>query len=213
MFLAYTKLALVLPTLIALRFLYLIYNVVMGRTAKSSPRSKPSKTIICIGSGGHTTEMLHLTQNLDATRYTPRIYLVAKSDTTSTAKVKEAEGSNSGYLLVYIPRSRAVGQSYATSIFTTLYSVIGTVPIMVKVRPDLVLCNGPGTCIPVCLIAILMKAMFVCDPRIVFVESFCRTQTFSLTGKILAFIADNVLVQWPELKRKFNRADYIGQLM
>lgn len=213
MFLVYTKLALVLPTLIALRFLYLVYNVVMGRTAKSSPRSKPAKTTICIGSGGHTTEMLHLSQTLDPTRYTPRIYLVAKSDTTSTAKVKEAEGSNSDYSLVYIPRSRAVGQSYATSIFTTLYSVMCTVPIMVKLRPDLVLCNGPGTCVPVCLIAFVMKAMFVCGTQIVFVESFCRTRTFSLTGKILAFVADNVLVQWPELKRKLGRADYIGQLM
>lgn len=157
--------------------------------------------------------MLQLTQTLDSTRYTTRIYLVAKSDTTSTAKVKEAEGSNTDYSLVYIPRSRSVGQLYATSIFTTLYSAMCTIPIMAKLRPDLVLCNGPGTCIPVCLIAFLMKAMFVCNTQIVFIESFCRTQTFSLTGKILALIADNVLVQWPELKKKLRRADYIGQLI
>lgn len=202
-----------LLSLIAIRLLWMISKVTNGAPSKPHYRTKPAKTVICIGSGGHTTEMLHLTRTLDASKFTPRIYLIADSDTTSAAKVRDAERSNPDYKLLYVPRSRKVGQSYTTSVFTTLYSIIRTVPLVVRTRPDLLLCNGPGTCIPVCLIAFALKSLFVCDTRIVFVESFCRTRTFSLTGKILMGVADNILVQWPALKTKLRRVDYIGQLM
>ncbi|CAG2120366.1 unnamed protein product, partial [Medioppia subpectinata] len=78
------------------------------------------------------------------------------------------------------------------------------------VRPKLVVCNGPGVCIPICLSAKLLLR----DVRIVFVESFCRTQSLSLSGRILYFcrICDHFLVQWPQLTHRYNRAKYIGLL-
>lgn len=183
-----------------------------SRTAPQK-RTKPCKTIICIGSGGHTTEMLKLVHDLDFAKYTPRYYILANSDRMSQTKINSLEKANCDFKIVEIPRSRTVGQSYFTSIFTTLYSVICSIPVVWDIKPDLVLCNGPGTCIPICAIAFLMKAAFVCDTRIIFVESYCRTRSFSLSGKILMYFADNVVVQWPKLKNKLKRAEYVGQLM
>lgn len=181
--------------------------------AATNKRNKPCKTIICIGSGGHTTEMLKLVETLDFTKYTPRHYILANNDQISETKIKGLEKANGDFKIVAIPRSRIVGQSYFTSIFTTLYSIVYSVPVVWGIKPDLVLCNGPGTCIPICVIAFLMKAALVCDARIVFVESYCRTRSFSLTGRILMYFADNIVVQWPKLKEKLKRAEYIGQLM
>lgn len=179
----------------------------------SKKRSKPSKTVICIGSGGHTTEMLKLIQNLDFAKYTPRYYILANSDKISQTKINLLENLNNNFEIITIPRSRIVGQSYFTSIFTTLYSIIYSIPVMWGIKPDLVLCNGPGTCIPICVIAFLMKAAFICETRIVFIESYCRTRSFSLSGKFLMYFADNIVVQWPSLKNKLKRAEYIGQLL
>lgn len=193
--------------------MFLMHKAATGFSRISSKRTKPCKTVICIGSGGHTTEMLQLLRTLDFGRYSPRYYIMASSDKTSPAKILAIENSNTDFEIVEIPRSRIVGQSYITSVFTTLYSILYSVPVVCRIRPDLVLCNGPGTCIPICVTAFLLKAGFVSDTRIVFVESFCRTRSFSLSGKILMYFADNILVQWPKLRGKLKRAEYIGQLM
>lgn len=197
-----------------------MHKITTGHS-KEAPqvRKKPCVTMICIGSGGHTTEMLKLVEVLDFTKYSPRYYVMAKSDITSTSKVemmetnKDVNKNSQQYSIIQIPRSRVVGQSYFTSVFTTLYSILYSIPVVCKLRPDLLLCNGPGTCVPLCVITFLLKAAFISDTRIIFIESYCRTRTFSLSGKILMYFADNILVQWPKLTTKLKRADYIGQLL
>lgn len=214
------ELSILLVLVILLRVFYLMHKITTGHTkVNDGARNRPAKMLVCVGSGGHTTEILSLVGSLDLDKYSPRYYVLANTDNVSTFKVHNLENSKSSelepkdYHILEIPRSRIVHQSYFTSIFTTLYSLIHCVPLMIRIRPDLILCNGPGTCVPVCIIAFLLKAAFICDTRIVFIESFCRTKTFSLTGKILIYFADNVLVQWPSLKQKLKRADYIGQLL
>lgn len=210
------ELAILIVVLVLARIFYLIHKITTGFSrVASSKRVTPCRTVICIGSGGHTTEMLNLITNLDFTKYSPRYYIMAKTDKTSYTKVKNFEDTKheNSYEIVQIPRSRVVGQSYITSVFTTLYSIFYSIPIIFKIRPDLILCNGPGTCIPICLLSFLLKAACISNTRIVFIESFCRTETFSLSGKILMYFADNFLVQWPSLKQKLKRAEYIGQLM
>ncbi|VEN58172.1 unnamed protein product [Callosobruchus maculatus] len=162
--------------------------------------------------------MLRLLQGLNFKNYTPRYYFIASSDTTSLSKIKELEQSvekhkQGEYHICKIPRSRVVNQSYITSIFTTLYAILYSIPLVFKIVPDLILCNGPGTCIPVCGLGFLLKTLFIKDVKIVFVESFCRTRTLSLSGKILLYLADVFVVQWMCLKDRIQRADYIGQLM
>lgn len=204
--------------LVLARIAYLIHKITTGFSKYAPKRMKPCKTVICIGSGGHTTEMLRLLQNVDFHNYSPRYYIIAKTDTTSLNKVRSFEETkhskvDEDYFIITIPRSRSVGQSYITSVFTTIISILYSVPIIFKLRADLILCNGPGTCIPICVLSFLMKCAFICETKIIFIESFCRTETFSLTGKILVYIADNFIVQWPNLKIKLKRAEYIGQLM
>lgn len=206
--------------LIIARILFLTHKITTGHSKYASVKRQTScKTLICIGSGGHTTEMLKLIETLDFVKYSPRYYVMASKDVTSAQKVKDLEQKKSihtdseNYRICRIPRSRVVKQTYFTTVFTTLYSILYSIPLIFQTMPDLILCNGPGTCIPICGLAFLLKTMFIFDTRIVFIESFCRTKTFSLTGKILMYFADNFLVQWPILKRRLKRSEYIGQLM
>lgn len=188
------------------------------RTVKTrSPKDKV-KTVIVIGSGGHTSEMIYLIRSLNLNRYSPRLYLVASSDTWSEQKVHEFENNSkfkdiqSKYEVVKIPRSRKVHQSYFTSIFSTMYSTVVLVPDLLFFNPDLVLCNGPGTCVPVCVVAFLMRCSFISHNTIIFLESICRVKSLSLSGKILQWFVDEIMVQWPELLLKCKRAKYIGRV-
>lgn len=201
------------------RVLYLMYMTCKSRRNNQPMRQQndPIKTVIVIGSGGHTTEMLNLVQSLKPTRYSPRIYIMASSDSWSENKIIDCEkkfksrGVDSEYSIIKIPRSRSVHQSYLTSILTSFYSILITLPIMLWHNPDLVLCNGPGTCIPVCFVAFIMRCLCISNNVIIFVESVCRVWSLSLTGKILHFFADEILVQWPELVSKCSKAKYLGR--
>ncbi|XP_068022370.1 UDP-N-acetylglucosamine transferase subunit ALG14 isoform X3 [Melanerpes formicivorus] len=173
-------------------------------------RTPPLSLLVVAGSGGHTTEILRLLSCLSES-YSPRHYVFADSDKMSEAKIcsfeqKRAETfSNSQFTLDRIPRSREVRQSWMSSVGTTLYSLLYSLPLTYRLKPDLILCNGPGTCVPVCIAALLLGLLRIKRAVIVYVESICRVETLSLSGRILYYLSDYFIVQWPELKEKYPR--------
>mmetsp|Transcript_19466 Transcript_19466/g.48496 ORF Transcript_19466/g.48496 Transcript_19466/m.48496 type:complete len:184 (+) Transcript_19466:214-765(+) len=106
-----------------------------------------------------------------------------------------------------IPRSREVGQSYSSSVLTTLRSFFFALWLVgIQVQPDLVLVNGPGTCLPIAVSAFFFRIIgWKTGTKIVFVESFCRVNSLSLTGKLLYPIADLFAVCWEQLQEKYPR--------
>ncbi|CAG9584704.1 unnamed protein product [Danaus chrysippus] len=196
--------------LFMVRVFYLMFNVFTGKCGISS-KNRTLKTIFCIGSGGHTSEMIRIISHINLKKYEPRLYILADNDSSSEYKVKEAEKENV-FMIHRIPRSRNVKQSYVSSIFTTINATLHTLPLICHFKPEVIFCNGPGTCIPVCLVAFLLRCLFILDCRIVFIESVCRVRTLSLSGKILQFFADVFVIQWPELRHACIRAKYFGRL-
>lgn len=200
---------------LAARFYYVTQIV---RNTANNRRTKPAKTLIVLGSGGHTAEMMAIVKKLNKANYSPRCYILANTDRTSATKVldyEEPATSTSDYELFRINRSRHVGQSYLSSVFTTIYSIVEAIPMVAKLQPDLILCNGPGTCVPICLIAFVLKVVGILSARskIVFVESFCRVKSISLSGKILIYFVDSFVVQWPELINFSPKVQYFGRLI
>jgi beta-1,4-N-acetylglucosaminyltransferase len=192
-------------------------------TKKKKP---PLRTLVILGSGGHTTELLTMTRKLSSGYYDPIFYCKASTDTTSLDRLltfvaapavaggrgkgrtddgrQDAKNNNGDVPVVYdIPRSREVGQSYLSSVLTTARAFGASLALVGRLAPDVILCNGPGTCIPICLAAFLFRLFGLRHSNIVFVESFCRVQSLSLTGKILYYtIADVFLVHWTQLHAK-----------
>lgn len=175
-------------------------------------KPKKVKTLIVLGSGGHTAEMMLVVNNLQTEAYSPRLYVVANTDRISKEKVKQFEKSSSDHEVFEITRSREVKQSFLTAIFTTFLAFLNCFPLIWREMPDLVLCNGPGTCIPVCVAAFILRFIGrIPNCKIVYVESFCRVKTLSLSGKILKPFVDMFVVQWEDLVDEKTR--YFGQLI
>ncbi|KAI5651920.1 oligosaccharide biosynthesis protein alg14 like domain-containing protein [Phthorimaea operculella] len=200
----------VLLAALLLRAMYLLYQIFTGNCKLESTENL--RTILCIGSGGHTTELLRIVKNFDSNKYVPRLYIVADNDVSSEVKIHTSEQGQNKYALSRIPRSRNVNQSYLSSVFSTLYATLHSIPVVFNFKPDIVLCNGPGTCIPICVVTFILRCLFVLDCRIIFVESICRVRTMSLSGKILQYFADIIVVQWPQLRDACFRAKYFGRL-
>mmetsp|Transcript_32737 Transcript_32737/g.35280 ORF Transcript_32737/g.35280 Transcript_32737/m.35280 type:complete len:279 (-) Transcript_32737:168-1004(-) len=218
----------VLVTLLFIaRIVYLLHSIHEIRQMKdprtTSPLStllstkmcrRPLKTLVVLGSGGHTTEMLHLIKNLNPEYYDPIVLVIATSDKTSLRRVEAYPHSlpiknknnlteNINECIFRIPRSREVGQSYWTSILTTMYSFFFAFWLVgFKVQPDLILVNGPGTCLPIAVCAFFFRVVgWMVETKIVFVESFCRVTSLSLTGRLLYPIVDLFVVCWEQLHK------------
>jgi beta-1,4-N-acetylglucosaminyltransferase len=166
---------------------------------------QPLKTLVILGSGGHTTEILQLTKQLNRSYYAPLEYCRASTDTTSVMRLPDRHNA----VVHTIPRAREVGQSYVTSLFSTLYAQWHSFFLIAKIRPGLILCNGPGTVVPLCVAALFWRVVGWCPGQIVFVESYCRVQTLSLTGKLLYPWADLFVVHWEELHRQYPRSKLV----
>ncbi|KAK9121204.1 hypothetical protein Syun_018821 [Stephania yunnanensis] len=209
-------------TVIVTRIIYVVYKS-SKPLSKLGPQSV--STLIVLGSGGHTAEMLNLVAVLQKDKFTPRIYIAASTDNMSLQKASALEASlvderddetmSKKALFMQIYRSREVGQSYLTSIGTTLIAIIHALWLMIKIRPQVILCNGPGTCVPLCLIAFFFKVVGIRWSSIFYVESIARVRRLSLSGLLLykLRIADQFFVQWPQLQRKYRRTHFVGCLM
>lgn len=148
-------------------------------------------------------------------KHRPFTFVAADTDKTSEQRAKSSRVIPQDTPILTIPRSREVGQSYLIAVWMTLKALLACLSIVLKVRPTQLIVNGPGTCLPMCLAAALLRLLCIHRCTIVFVESVCRVKSLSLTGKILyhLHIADQVQVQWPELLQAYPRARYVGMLM
>ncbi|KAK9528048.1 hypothetical protein VZT92_014549 [Zoarces viviparus] len=196
-------------------FIRLYYVVKTGSSYKPGTRG-PVTVLVVAGSGGHTTEVLRLMECLSAA-YTPRHYVIADTDRMSEEKICTFESSKQHsegqFTICRIPRSREVHQSWSSSVLSTLDALRYSLPLVFRLRPDMVLCNGPGTCVPLCVAGLLLGILGMKKVSIVYVESICRIKTLSLTGKILYPISDYFFVQWSSLRDKYPRSIFLGRLV
>lgn len=194
-----------------------------------------------LGSGGHTAEMIEtIKQKFRGLKNQHRRYIITSGDEGSLAKVKNLEAiisdaypdERKGTRDVFkIKRARAVHQSIYTAPFTCLISAAHAVnaltrePNLRPVKeygyqfkyPHVIVTNGPATGFIVGLVAHLLKILYLAPSnrlKIVYIESWARTQTLSLTGKLFlrTGIANVFGVQHEPLARKIPGAQYVGQV-
>lgn len=163
-------------------------------------------TMVVLGSGGHTMEMIKLIENLNWNSYKPIHFVISSGDNMSMNKIPKDVRMDCK--VHRIRRSREVGQSFLTSTFSFGIATLDSLKVVWTCRPKLLICNGPGTCLPTCLCVKLIS-----DCAIIYVESFCRVDSLSLTGMILYKLADQFIVQWPQLQSKYPRSKYLGILV
>ncbi len=83
-------------------------------------------------------------------------------------------------------------------------NVFASLAVWVRRRPDVVICTGVLATVPFCLIAKAMGA------KLVYIESFAKTDSPTVTGKFLHKRADRFYVQWPSMLDVYPDARYVG---
>jgi UDP-N-acetylglucosamine:LPS N-acetylglucosamine transferase len=73
-------------------------------------------------------------------------------------------------------------------------------------KADVILSTGAGLAVPFFVVGKLLRR------RLVYVESLTRTETVSLTGRLVYPLADEFFVQWPRAARRA-RMRYEGSVL
>lgn len=100
--------------------------------------------------------MFRMLQGLDAT-LRPTTFFLCPDDRLAGRLVRQYEKccNMRPVVLVTLPRPRRVGQSYVTSVFTALWTLVVCIQCLFRHELDAILCNGPGLCVCVALAAYL----------------------------------------------------------
>ncbi|KAH6608222.1 hypothetical protein Trco_004535 [Trichoderma cornu-damae] len=186
--------------------------------------------LFVLGSGGHTREMLMMMDDGFCNfGHFHRRYLISSGDAMSENHLEDYEeslqslckshqASPGTYDKRTVTRARRVHQPLWSTPFTALLSILDIFPALLvppdnevgrRLRyPGRVFSNGPATGFFVALAVHMLKVCYVAPEscmKFIYVESWARISTLSLTGKLLLYtgIADVFVTQHQEVATRY----------
>jgi len=85
-----------------------------------------------------------------------------------------------------------------------IWNILISLRIFFKERPDIVICTGVLAMLPICRIAKFF------NKKLIYIESFAKVTSATMSGKYLYKYADQFYVQWESMKEIFPDAKYLG---
>ena len=79
-------------------------------------------------------------------------------------------------------------------------NLLKTLKIFLKEKPDIVISTGALATIPMCIIAKTFKK------KVIFIESFAKIKSPTVTGKFVYKFADRFYIQWEDMKEFYQNA-------
>lgn len=149
------------------------------------------KICFAASSGGHLDEISNLRQ------------LTSGRDCFLITERSEFSSSNLCERVYYVNQINRRGALFPFR-FARLF--IQSLRIIMSEKPDCVITTGALAAYPVSILAKLMKK------KLIYIESFARTDSASLTGKLLHKHADLFIVQWEESAEFYPKAVYGGSI-
>lgn len=152
------------------------------------------KKVLFISSvGGHLTQLLQLKPLFEECNY--------KIVTEKNKITKPLKGKYPISYLTYGARNYPVRY-----FFKLTYNILKSLIIFFAFRPDVIISTGAHTAVPMCYIAHFF------NKKIIFIESFAKTNSCNKSGKLIYPIADLFIVQWESMLQLYPNAVYGGPI-
>ncbi len=97
-----------------------------------------------------------------------------------------------------------VGECNREHPFKTIGVMWRCLRIILREKPDVVISTGAAVGCVLCFLGKLLGA------KIVWVDSITNVERLSLSGRMVRYIADLFLVQWPDLAEQYKGVEYVG---
>ncbi len=152
------------------------------------------KVIFAASSGGHLTEMLKLEPLFNEYNY---LLVTEKTDVT-----KELAEKYNMKFVKYGPCKNKIKY-----VLTIIYNILLSIGIVLKFRPDTIVSTGAQIGGFFCYVGKFFGA------KVIYIETMAKIQELSGTGNNVYKIADKFYVQWENLAKKYDKAEYLGRLI
>lgn len=150
------------------------------------------KIALVSSTGGHLNELKRLIPAVDGYKF---FIITEQSEMSHDLKGK--------WEIYYLNQQERKNIYFLKNI---LFNSIKSLYILLKENPKVIITTGAGVAFPICFLGKL------CGKKIVYVESFAKINSPSLTGKLVYHFADEFYIQWESLKRFYPKAKYKGGL-
>lgn len=150
---------------------------------------KEIKICFAASSGGHYEQLMMLKP------------LIEKYNSFVLTEKTLYKANNKNIKTYYVAQ---VNRKEATFPLKLLWNAACSQYIYLKERPDVVICTGVLAMIPMCLIAKLF------GKKLIYIESFAKVVSPTLSGKLLYKYADQFYVQWESMKEFYPNAICLG---
>jgi beta-1,4-N-acetylglucosaminyltransferase len=152
--------------------------------------SKKLKVCLISSTGGHLAQLLQLVPIVQKYNY----FIVTEKNKTSFS----LKDKHRTYFLLQQDRKNL---AFPFQLFSNIFISLN---ILLKEKPDVIITTGAGSVLPMCLIGKVL------GKKIVFIESFAKITSPTMTGKIIYKFADRFYIQWEDLRKYYPKAEYQG---
>lgn len=151
------------------------------------------KVLFVSSGGGHLEELLMLKELF---KECDSLVVSEKTPTTEFLKDKYPTAylkyGTKDHLLAYL--------------FIFPWNILLSFLIFLRFKPDYVVTTGTHTAVPMCYIAHFFHK------KVVWIETFANVNTPTKAGRMVYQIADKFIIQWPDLKKFYPKAEYWGSI-
>jgi len=100
-----------------------------------------------------------------------------------------------------------VGECNRQHLFKVAKVLFRCLKIILRERPDVVISTGAAVGCIMCFLGKIIGA------KVVWLDSITNVEKLSLSGRIVRYIADLSLVQWPDLAEQYKNVEYVGAVI
>lgn len=147
---------------------------------------------ICLAAsaGGHLSQLLKLASSWEG-------YEVFSVTTTEVVRDKLSKFGG-----VYV-----VGECNRQHPLRVIKVLLQCIRIVFRERPDVVISTGAAAGCMLCFMGKIFCA------KVVWIDSITNVERISLSGRMVRYVANLFLVQWPELAQKRQNVEYVGEVV
>jgi UDP-N-acetylglucosamine:LPS N-acetylglucosamine transferase len=156
----------------------------------SNSNQKQLRICLAASAGGHISQLLKLAESWNG----------YETFCVTTTEVVRNKLSKSGEVYV-------VGECNRQHPIRVVAVLLRCCRIIFKERPDVVISTGAAAGCMLCFLGKMFGA------KVVWIDSITNVERISLSGRMVRYIADLFLVQWPELAGRYKEVEFIGTVV
>jgi len=156
----------------------------------STDKQKQLRICLAASAGGHISQLLKLAASWNG----------YETFCVTTTEVVRDKLSKLGEVYV-------VGECNRQHPIRVITVLLRCLRIVFEERPDVVISTGAAAGCMLCFLGKMFGA------KVVWIDSITNVERISLSGRIVRYIADLFLVQWPELAGRYKRIEFVGTVV